>query len=107
MPLWERVTVWRLVQHQKDRLDKVIETLDETKLVLLAAIIQTGLHDESNIQEKFIKAANIVSGFSTSWESFAGLGNVLEDLVREWFLPTYIGQISSGDEDHYRDIPAT
>jgi hypothetical protein len=104
MPLWERVTIWRLVGELKDILDEVIETLDETKLLEIATVIKSGFHEEAHIREKKHKAWIIVSRFSVAWKQFSGLGNVFEDLVREWLLPSYIGQLSSGDEDHYRSL---
>lgn len=104
MPLWDRIIVWEAVQCQKAVLDNVIETLDETKLLALAEKILWGLHEEHNDREKFIEAADIISGFSNAWSSLANLGNMFEELMRECFLPSYIGQLSSGDEDHYRVI---
>ena len=39
-----------------------------------------------------------------SWEQFSAIGQTFEDLVREWFLPSYVGQIGSGEDEALRKI---
>ena len=40
-----------------------------------------------------------------SWEQFSAIGQTFEDLVREWFLPTFAGQIGSGESETLRRLP--
>lgn len=42
--------------------------------------------------------------WSISWEQFSAIGQIFEDLPREWFLPTFVGQLGSGEKPFLREV---
>jgi hypothetical protein len=101
MPIWDRPTIWALLRDYRQRLDQIIGEIDggliETVNVGVGRFL-SGDDDGLNPLSAYVNLC------SMSWEQFSAIGQTFEDIVREWFLPTPLGQLGSGENDTFREI---
>ena len=89
------------MRHYRGRLDLIIKNIEADTLGLILRGIDAFLKGDDRALTPLIQFHTLCS---TSWEQFSAIGQTFEDIVREWFLPTWIGQLGSGDEPHFRKI---
>jgi hypothetical protein len=100
MPIWDRPTIWQLIRDYKDRLDRIIGEIDSG----VEAKIRNGIDEfAAGKDEGLVPLMNFTRLCEVSWEQFSAIGQTFEDIVREWFLPTYVGQLGSGDAAALRE----
>ena len=103
MPIWDRQVPWALLPHYRDRLETIIREIDGGILLKIEQGIDRFLAgDDSGLAPLF----NFSELCRISWEQFSAIGQTFEDIVREWFLPTPIGQLGSGEDDTFRPLNA-
>ncbi len=101
MPIWDRDLPWALLPHYRDRLDLIIKNIDADAI----SIIKLGIEEFMKGNDQAITPLfEFDSLCSMSWEQFSAIGQTFEDIVREWFLPTYVGQLGSGEEPFLRAV---
>lgn len=101
MPIWERPTIWSLVAHHKSRLDKIICSLD----MGLPEQFTAETHETpTTLDDVMDVATQLLTLYRRDWQQFALSGRIFEDVVREWFLPTHLGQLGSGEEGIFRPL---
>lgn len=104
MPIWDRELPWALLPHYRDRLDLILKNVDADAL----GIIKAGIVDFMRGNDRGLTPLfEFHSLCSMSWEQFSAIGQSFEDLVREWFLPTYVGQLGSGEDVFLRQVADT
>ncbi|WP_374378664.1 DUF4365 domain-containing protein [Dongia sp.] len=91
MPIWERKLPWILLDHYRVRLDGLIGGLEKCRK-------SPDFLSPQNRKEE-LEFILFIQDLRQSWEQFSAIGQTFEDIVREWFLPTFIGQLSSADPD--------
>lgn len=101
MPVWERPTIWVLIRDYKDRLDRILSEIDSGALEKIQAGIKAFLAGDA---DGLIPLMQFTQLCALSWEQFSAIGQAFEDLVREWFLPTFVGQLGSGEDRTCRDL---
>ena len=101
MPVWERDIPWQLIRDYKDRLDLIINSIDADVLGLILRGIDALLRGDDKALTPLLQFHQLCS---LSREQFLAIGQTFEDIVREWFLPTRMGQLGSGEEPHFREI---
>lgn len=101
MPIWDRPTIWQLVRDYKNRLDHIINEIDSGA----EGKIRQGIREfVAGTDDGLSPLVNFVRLCGMSWEQFSAIGQTFEDIVREWFLPTYMGQLGSGDASTLREL---
>ncbi|WP_025660148.1 DUF4365 domain-containing protein [Rhizobium sp. IBUN] len=101
MPIWERDIPWQLMRDYRARLDLIIKNIEADTL----GLILRGLEAFIKGDDAALTPLKQFHGLCTlSWEQFSAIGQTFEDIVREWFLPTWVGQLGSGEEPHFREI---
>jgi len=103
MPVWERPTIWALMRDYKDRLDGILSEIDGGLLEQITSGIKEFMAGNDEGLKPLFEFAQLCQ---ISWEQFSAIGQTFEDLVREWFLPTYVGQLGSGEPEALRELPA-
>lgn len=103
MPIWDRELPWALLPHYRDRLDRIIAKIDAGALSKIESGIAEFLTGKDEAIQPLFSFSRLCG---LSWEQFSAIGQTFEDLVREWFLPTYVGQIGSGEDEALRKIDA-
>ncbi|WP_417794814.1 DUF4365 domain-containing protein [Terasakiella pusilla] len=101
MPVWERDIPWALMQSYRARLDLIINKVDDGTLDLILRGIDEFLKGDDKALTPLLEFYHLCS---VSWEQFSAIGQTFEDIVREWFLPTMMGQLGSGEEPYFREI---
>jgi Domain of unknown function (DUF4365) len=101
MPIWDRELPWALLPHYRDRLDLILKNVDADALTLIKAGIVEFMRGNDQALTPLFEFHNLCS---MSWEQFSAIGQTFEDLVREWFLPTYVGQLGSGEDVFLREV---
>jgi hypothetical protein len=101
MPVWERDIPWQLMRDYKDRLDLIIKNIDADTLGLIMRGIDAFMKGDDKALTPLMQFHHLCS---MSWEQFSAIGQTFEDIVREWFLPTWMGQLGSGEEPYFREI---
>ena len=101
MPVWERDIPWQLMRGYRDRLDLIIKNIDADTLGLIMRGSDAFLKGDDKALTPLIQFHHLCS---VSWEQFSAIGQTFEDIVREWFLPTWMGQLGSGEEPYFREI---
>ena len=101
MPIWERGIPWQLMRDYRDRLDLIIKNIEADTLGLILRGIDAFLKGNDEALTPLIQFHHLCS---ISWEQFSAIGQTFEDIVREWFLPTWVGQLGSGGEPHFHEI---
>jgi hypothetical protein len=101
MPIWEREIPWQLMRDYRARLDLIIKNIDADTLGLILRGIESFLKGDDRAITPLMQFHDLCS---MSWEQFSAIGQTFEDIVREWFLPTWMGQLGSGEEPHFRKI---
>jgi hypothetical protein len=102
MPIWDRPTIWQLMRDYRDRLDRIISEIEGDALAKIKKGIDEFLAGDDKGLNELMKFAHLCI---LSWEQFSAIGQTFEDLVREWFLPTFAGQIGSGNSETLRRLP--
>lgn len=101
MPIWDRDIPWQLMRDYRARLDLIIKNIEADTL----GLILRGLEAFTKGDDAALAPLKQFHGLCTlSWEQFSAIGQTFEDIVREWFLPTWVGQLGSGEEPHFREI---
>lgn len=103
MPVWEREIPWRLMQEYRDRLDLIIKNIEADACGLILRGVAAFNEGDDDALTPLIQFHRLCS---MSWEQFSAIGQTFEDIVREWFLPTWLGQLTSGEEPYFREIKA-
>ncbi|MEP2532698.1 DUF4365 domain-containing protein [Shimia sp.] len=101
MPIWERDIPWQLMRDYKTRLDLIIKNIEADTLGLILRGIDAFLKGDDKALTPLLQFHELCS---MSWEQFSAIGQTFEDIVREWFLPTWMGQLGSGEEPYFREI---
>jgi hypothetical protein len=101
MPIWDRELPWALLPHYRDRLNLILKNIAAGALPLIKDGIEVFMHGDDKAIAPLFEFHNLCS---TSWEQFSAIGQTFEDLVREWFLPTFVGQLGSGEKPFLRDV---
>jgi hypothetical protein len=101
MPIWEREVPWALLPHYRHRLDHIIREIDGGMLAKIEQGIARFLAGDNAGLAPLFQFSDLCR---MSWEQFSAIGQTFEDLVREWFLPTYVGQLGSGEEETFRGL---
>jgi hypothetical protein len=102
MPIWERPTIWQLMRDYRDRLDRIISEIEGGALSKIKKGIDEFLAGDDKGLAELMAFSHLCI---LSWKQFSAIGQTFEDLVREWFLPTFAGQIGSGNSDTLREVP--
>lgn len=102
MPIWDRPTIWGPVRHHKDRLDRIIREVDLDVLGRIVDGIKEFRSGDTQGLKPLVEFAQLCV---LAWEQFSAVGRIFEDVVREWFLPTALGQLGSGEADTFRKLP--
>ena len=101
MPIWERDIPWQLMRDYRLRLDLIIKNIEADTL----GLILRGLEAFIKGDDAALTPLKQFHGLCMlSWEQFSAIGQTFEDIVREWFLPTWVGQLGSGEEPYFREI---
>lgn len=101
MPIWERDIPWQLMRDYRARLDLIIKNIEADALGLILRGIEAFLKGEDIALRPLMQFHELCA---MSWEQFSAIGQTFEDIVREWFLPTWVGQLGSGEEPYFREI---
>ena len=101
MPIWDRQLPWALLPYYRDRLDLIIKNIDADCLDIIKLGISEFLRGNDQAIVPLFEFQNLCK---ISWEQFSAIGQTFEDIVREWFLPTYVGQLGSGCEPTFRSV---
>lgn len=101
MPVWERDIPWQLMRHYRARLDLIIKNIDADALGLILRGIDAFHKGDDTALTPLLQFHSLCT---ISWEQFSAIGQTFEDIVREWFLPTWMGQLGSGEEPYFREI---
>lgn len=101
MPIWDREIPWSLIELYKDRLDLIIKNMEASTLDLILRGIDAFIKGDDDALTPLMEFHGLCA---LSWEQFSAIGQTFEDLVREWLLPTWIGQVTSGEEPYFREI---
>lgn len=101
MPIWDRDLPWALLPHYRDRLDLILKNIDADTLSLIKAGIAAFLKGTDEAIRPLFEFSELCS---RSWEQFSAIGQTFEDLPREWFLPTFVGQLGSGEESSLKEV---
>ncbi|MCA0998625.1 hypothetical protein [Alloyangia pacifica] len=101
MPIWERDIPWQLMRDYRDRLDLIIKNINAGTLDLILRGLDAFLKGDDKGLNPLMQFHHLCS---MSWEQFSAIGQTFEDIVREWFLPTWMGQLGSGEEPYFREI---
>ena len=101
MPIWEREIPWQLMWDYRAMLDLIIKNIEADTLDLILRGLDAFIKGDDEALMPLIQFHRLCS---LSWEQFSAIGQTFEDLVREWFLPTWAGQLGSGEEPYLREI---
>lgn len=101
MPVWDRDIPWQLMRDYEARLDLIIKNIDADTLGLILRGIDAFLKGDDDAILPLMQFHELCS---LSWEQFSAIGQTFEDIVREWFLPTWVGQLGSGEEPYFRKV---
>jgi hypothetical protein len=101
MPIWEREIPWQLMRDYRARLDLIIKNIEADTLGLILRGIEAFMKGDDEALAPLMQFHSLCS---LSWEQFSAIGQTFEDIVREWFLPTWVGQLGSGEEPYFREI---
>lgn len=101
MPIWDRELPWGLLPHYRDRLNLILKNIDANALALIKGGVEAFMHGNDQAIAPLFEFHSLCS---TSWEQFSAIGQTFEDLVREWFLPTFVGQLGSGEKPFLREV---
>lgn len=101
MPIWDRDLPWQLLRDYRQRLDLILKNIDADALSLIKAGIGEFLRGDDAAISPLFEFERLCS---LSWEQFSAIGQTFEDLVREWCLPTFVGQIGSGQDEYLKEI---
>lgn len=102
MPVWERPTIWVLIRDYKDRLDQILSKIDAGALEKFQNGIKAFLAGDDDGLTPLMQFTHLCT---LSWKQFSAIGQTFEDLVREWFLQTFVGQLGNGEEETCRELP--
>ncbi|WP_415528757.1 DUF4365 domain-containing protein [Gluconacetobacter sp.] len=88
LPIWERAHLWPHLMHARRTLEATILELEKNTIEVIKAEMPNG---------NIISAdhSKLLQHCSYSWKLLANLGNVFEDICREWLIPTILGQLCS------------
>lgn len=90
---WDTTRTWPAVELVYGRVRRVAAHLESINDGLdLEAIYAEQLKGRDDWPE--LGTFLLFSEIRTTWDQLANLGNVFEEICREWFLPTYLGSLS-------------
>lgn len=101
MPIWERELPWLTLDEYRARLELIIKEIGGDTLGLILRGLHLLVKNDDKTQASLLQFYSLCS---VSWEQFSAIGQTFEDIVREWFLPTIVGQLASGEEPYFREI---
>ena len=101
MPIWDRELPWALIPQYTDRLDLILQRTSKDGVEEIKKSVSGFLGGADDAIGGLFSFAELVQ---ISWEQFSAIGRTFEDIVREWFLPTFMGQLGSGEPDVLRDL---
>jgi hypothetical protein len=101
MPIWDRELPWALIQHYRERLDMILVEIDTNPLSMIKDSVDQFQRGDDQKLTFLFEFENLCS---LSWEQFSAIGQTFEDIVREWFLPTYVGQLGSGEPGTFKEM---
>ena len=84
---WQTSDMWSPVPNLFDLLVGLEERLDQ--------FIDTASPESSTFNDQATAPMDLVDAIFTLWNQLLNLGRMYEELCREWFLPTYLGDLTN------------
>lgn len=94
LPVWEQTKLWRLLVEERQRVALVSSSVDKARSLGIRASAEAKVEEMRSYAEAVCEA----------WSRFSLISVVFEDVVRHWWLPTVLGQLSSGDQRFLRPL---
>ena len=84
---WQTTDMWRPVPDLFNSLVNIEQRLER--------FVDTGGPEAGTLDARTTAPADLVHAISTLWDQLLNLARMYEELCREWFLPTYLGDLNS------------
>lgn len=96
---WETTDMWTPIRHAFDQISNmeyILNSIKENKQLPRAFLLPDNLPlDESKWDQDELMRFMFTSKIQSTWSFLKNLNNMYEEICREWFLPTYLAQLSS------------
>lgn len=81
---WKTINMWQPIPHMREEILKLERLLVDFKM-----------SGRLSLEEQIALAESVSFKTLSTWHQLENLNDVYEELCREWFLPTYLAQLTS------------